>query len=92
MGIGLLIGLLLAGFLRCRAVFKIQNIQDAKHYTQLPVHGIGSAVAFRRAKRRGCGVALVPSSRLELAAAIAMIPLIMHLSCNTRDCSAGLIG
>ena len=35
--IGLLIGLLLAGAFEIPRLFKIQNIEDAKHYTGLPV-------------------------------------------------------
>jgi uncharacterized protein involved in exopolysaccharide biosynthesis len=35
--IGLIIGLLLAGMFEIPRLFKIQNIQDAKHYTGLPV-------------------------------------------------------
>jgi polysaccharide chain length determinant protein (PEP-CTERM system associated) len=36
-GIGLLIGLLLAGIFEMPRIFRIQNIADAKHYTGLPV-------------------------------------------------------
>ncbi|MEP6901733.1 MAG: hypothetical protein ABJA66_08285 [Actinomycetota bacterium] len=36
-GIGLAIGLLLAAIFELPRVFKIQNIEDAKHYTGLPV-------------------------------------------------------
>lgn len=36
-GIGLLIGLLLAGIFEIPRLFRIQNIDDAKHYTGLPV-------------------------------------------------------
>lgn len=36
-GIGLLIGLLLAAIFEVPRLFKIQNIEDAKHYTGLPV-------------------------------------------------------
>lgn len=36
-GIGLFIGLLLAGIFEAPRIFRIQNIQDAKHYTGLPV-------------------------------------------------------
>ncbi|MET0752501.1 MAG: Wzz/FepE/Etk N-terminal domain-containing protein, partial [Pyrinomonadaceae bacterium] len=36
-GIGLIIGLLLAGIFEIPRLFKIQNIEDAKHYTGLPV-------------------------------------------------------
>lgn len=36
-GIGLIIGLFLAGIFELPRLFKIQNIDDAKHYTGLPV-------------------------------------------------------
>lgn len=36
-GIGLFAGLLLAGIFEAPRIFRIQNIQDAKHYTGLPV-------------------------------------------------------
>ena len=36
-GIGLFIGLFLAGIFEVPRLFKIQNIEDAKHYTGLPV-------------------------------------------------------
>lgn len=36
-GIGLFIGLLLAGIFEVPRLFRIQNIEDAKHYTGLPV-------------------------------------------------------
>lgn len=36
-GIGLLLGLIVAGFFEVPRLFKIQNIEDAKHYTGLPV-------------------------------------------------------
>ena len=36
-GIGLLFGLILAAFFEIPRLFKIQNIEDAKHYTGLPV-------------------------------------------------------
>lgn len=36
-GIGLVIGLMLAALFELPRVFKIQNIEDAKHYTGLPV-------------------------------------------------------
>ena len=36
-GIGLVVGLLLAGIFEVPRIFKIQNIEDAKHYTGLPV-------------------------------------------------------
>ncbi|HQU81819.1 MAG TPA: GNVR domain-containing protein [Pyrinomonadaceae bacterium] len=36
-GIGLFLGLFLAGLFELPRIFKIQNIEDAKHYTGLPV-------------------------------------------------------
>jgi hypothetical protein len=36
-GVGLFIGLLLAGVFELPRIFRIQNIEDAKHYTGLPV-------------------------------------------------------
>lgn len=36
-GVGLFIGLFLAGIFELPRIFKIQNIEDAKHYTGLPV-------------------------------------------------------
>lgn len=36
-GVGLFIGLLLAGIFEMPRIFRIQNIEDAKHYTGLPV-------------------------------------------------------
>jgi hypothetical protein len=36
-GLGLALGLLLAGLFEVPRLFKIQNVEDAKHYTGLPV-------------------------------------------------------
>jgi len=36
-GIGLVIGLFLAAVIELPRIFRIQNIEDAKHYTGLPV-------------------------------------------------------
>jgi hypothetical protein len=83
MGIGLLIGLLLAGFFEVPRVFKIQNIQDAKHYTQLPVLASVPPLLSGREKawmRRSHWFKLAAGA----AAAIAMIPLIIIILQYTR--------
>ena len=36
-GIGLLLGLIFTAFVEVPRLFRIQNIEDAKHYTMLPV-------------------------------------------------------
>ncbi len=82
-GIGLMLGLLLAAFFEVPRLFKIQNIEDAKHYTGLPVLAsvppllsVGEKTWIRR------------SSWLKLAAgtaiAIGIIPLIILILQLTR--------
>jgi uncharacterized protein involved in exopolysaccharide biosynthesis len=83
MGIGLIIGLVLAGFFEGPRIFKIQNIEDAKHYTQLPV--LASVPPLLSAqekswKRRSHWFKLAAGA----AAAIAIIPLIIIILQYTR--------
>ena len=82
-GIGLAFGLLLAAFFEVPRLFRIQNIEDAKHYTGLPVLAsvppllsVGEKAWIRR------------SHWLKLAAgfaaAIGIIPLIVMVLQFTR--------
>lgn len=82
-GIGLAIGLILAGFFEIPRLFKIQNIEDAKHYTGLPVLASvppllspGEKVWIHRSHwmKLAAGV----------AAAIGIIPLIILILQATR--------
>lgn len=82
-GIGLAIGLLLAGFFEIPRLFKIQNIDDAKHYTGLPV--LASVPPLLSAGEK---VWIRRSGWLKLAAgvaaAIGIIPLIVVILQLTR--------
>lgn len=73
--IGLAIGLLLAAICELPRVFKIQNVEDAKHYTGLPV--LASVPPLLSADEK---LWLVRSGRMRLLAgvilAIGAIPLI----------------
>ncbi len=82
-GIGLVLGLILAAFFEVPRLFKIQNIDDAKHYTGLPVLAsvppllsVGEKTWIRRSAwmRLAAGV----------AAAIGIIPLIIIILQFTR--------
>lgn len=82
-GIGLFIGLVLASFFEIPKLFKIQNIEDAKHYTGLPVLAsvppllsAGEKTWIRRSHwlRLAAGV----------AGAIGVIPLIVLILQATR--------
>ncbi len=82
-GIGLFIGLVLASFFEIPKLFKIQNIEDAKHYTGLPVLAsvppllsAGEKTWIRRSHwlRLAAGV----------AGAIGIIPLIVMILQATR--------
>ena len=82
-GIGLLLGLLLAAFFEVPRLFKIQNIEDAKHYTGLPV--LASVPPLLSAPEK---VWIKRSHWLKLlagaAAAIGVIPLIVLILQATR--------
>jgi len=82
-GLGLFLGLLLAAFFEIPRLFKIQNIDDAKHYTGLPVLAsvppllsAGEITWIRRSHwlKLAAGV----------AAAIGIIPLIVLILQFTR--------
>ena len=75
-GIGLAIGFMLAAFFEIPRLFKIQNIEDAKHYTGLAGAGIGSAASFGRRETVDDAFALVEAAA-GVAAAIGIIPLIV---------------
>lgn len=77
-GIGLFIGLLLAGIFEVPRLFRIQNVDDAKHYTGLPVlasvppllsEGEQSWMRRSHILKLGAGV----------AASVAVIPLIIFI-------------
>ncbi|MEJ7622778.1 MAG: hypothetical protein WKF34_02175 [Pyrinomonadaceae bacterium] len=75
-GIGLFIGLLLAAFFEIPRLFKIQNIDDAKHYTGLPVLASVPPLLSAPEKtwiRRSGWMKLAAG----VAAAIGIIPLII---------------
>ena len=82
-GIGLALGLLIAAFFEIPRLFKIQNIEDAKHYTGLPVLATvppllsaGETTWIRRSHwlKLAAGI----------AAAIGVIPLIVLILQATR--------
>jgi polysaccharide chain length determinant protein (PEP-CTERM system associated) len=82
-GVGLFLGLLLAAFFEVPRLFKIQNIEDAKHYTGLPV--LASVPPLLSAEEK----AWIQRSRwLKLAAgfsaSLAVIPLIVFVLQATR--------
>jgi len=74
--IGLVLGLLFAAFVEVPKLFKIQDIEDAKHYTGLPVLALVSPLLSAGEKTW-----LKRSGRLKLmagtAAALGIIPLII---------------
>lgn len=82
-GIGLFIGLLLAAFFEVPRLFRIQNIDDAKHYTGLPV--LASVPPLLSAGEKAW---IRRSGWLKLAAgaaaAIGVIPLIVIVLQFTR--------
>ena len=82
-GIGLLLGLLLAAFFEIPRLFKIQNIEDAKHYTGLPVLASVPPLLSAGEKtwiRRSHWLKLAAG----LAAAIGIIPLLVLVLQATR--------
>lgn len=82
-GFGLAIGLMLAAFFEVPRLFKIQNIEDAKHYTGLPV-----LASVPPLLSTGEKVWIQRSGWLKLAAglaaAIGIIPLIILILQATR--------
>ena len=82
-GIGLLFGLILAAFFEIPRLFKIQNIEDAKHYTGLPV--LASVPPLLSAGEKTW---IRHSHWLKLAAgfvaAVGIIPLIVLVLQATR--------
>ena len=82
-GIGLFFGLILAAFFEVPRLFKIQNIEDAKHYTGLPVLASVPPLLSAGEKvwiRRSHWLKLAAG----LAAAIGVIPLIVLILQATR--------
>ncbi|CAN5459204.1 hypothetical protein BH10ACI3_BH10ACI3_01430 [soil metagenome] len=82
-GIGLFIGLLLAAFFEIPRLFKIQNIEDCKHYTGLPVLASVPPLLSAGEKawiRRSGWLKLVAG----FAAAVGVIPLIVLILQVTR--------
>lgn len=82
-GIGLALGLLLAAFFEIPRLFKIQNIEDAKHYTGLPVLASVPPLLSAGEKewiRRSHWLKLAAG----FAAAIGIIPLIVIILQATR--------
>lgn len=82
-GIGLAIGLILAAFFEIPRLFKIQNIEDAKHYTGLPVLASVPPLLSAGEKtwiRRSGWLKLAAG----VAAAIGIIPLIVLILQLTR--------
>lgn len=82
-GIGLALGLLLAAFFEVPRLFRIQNIDDAKHYTGLPV--LASVPPLLSVSEKAW---IKRSGWLKLAAgtaaAIGIIPLIVLILQMTR--------
>ncbi len=82
-GIGLAIGLILAAFFEVPRIFRIQNIEDAKHYTGLPVLASVPPLLSVDEKawiRRSHWLRLAAG----IAAAIGVIPLIVLILQATR--------
>ena len=82
-GIGLAIGLILAAFFEVPRIFRIQNIEDAKHYTGLPVLASVPPLLSADEKawiRRSHWLRLAAG----IAAAIGIIPLIVLILQATR--------
>lgn len=81
--IGLLIGFILAAFFEVPRLFKIQNIEDARHYTGLPV--LASVPPLLSVGEKDL---IKRSHRLKLlagaAAALVIIPLIVLILQTTR--------
>jgi uncharacterized protein involved in exopolysaccharide biosynthesis len=82
-GFGLFIGMLLAAFFEVPRLFKIQNIEDAKHYTGLPV--LASVPPLLSAGEKAW---MQRSHWLKLAAgfsaSLGVIPLIIFILQATR--------
>ncbi|HEY2847446.1 MAG TPA: GNVR domain-containing protein [Pyrinomonadaceae bacterium] len=82
-GIGLLLGLLLAAVYEVPRMIKIQNLEDAKHYTQLPV--LASVPPLLSSAERSW---IRRSGWLKLAAgaavAVGIIPVIVLILQATR--------
>lgn len=82
-GIGLFIGLFLAALLEIPKLFKIQNIQDAKHYTGLPVLASVPPLLSTGEKQW-----IRRSQLLKLAggviAAIGIVPVLIFILQQTR--------
>lgn len=82
-GIGLALGLMLAAFFEIPRLFKIQNIEDARHYTGLPVLASVPPLLSAGEKtwiRRSGWMKLAAG----VAAAIGVIPLIVFILQLTR--------
>ncbi len=82
-GFGLFLGLLLAAFFEVPRLFKIQNVDDAKHYTGLPVLASVPPLLSAGEKtwiRRSHWLKLAAG----VAAAIGIIPLIVLLLQATK--------
>ncbi len=82
-GIGLMLGLFIAAFFEVPKLFKIQNIEDAKHYTGLPVLASVPPLLSAPEKewiRRSHWLKLAAG----FAAAIGIIPLIVIILQATR--------
>ncbi|MFM9905927.1 MAG: GumC family protein [Pyrinomonadaceae bacterium] len=82
-GIGLFVGLLLAAAFEVPRLFKVQNIEDAKHYTGLPVLASVPPLLSAGEKkwiRRSQWLKLAAG----IAAAIGVIPLIVLILQTTR--------
>lgn len=82
-GLGLALGLFLAAFFEVPRLFRIQNIDDAKHYTGLPVLASVPpllSVSEKNWIRRSGWLKLAAGT----AAAIAIIPLIIMILQITR--------
>ena len=82
-GIGLALGLMLAAFFEIPRLFKIQNIEDAKHYTGLPVLASVPPLLSAGEKewiRRSHWLKLAAG----FAAAVGIVPLIVIILQATR--------
>ncbi|HEX3101728.1 MAG TPA: Wzz/FepE/Etk N-terminal domain-containing protein [Pyrinomonadaceae bacterium] len=82
-GVGFLFGLFLAAFFEIPRLFKIQNIEDAKHYTGLPV--LASVPPLLSAdERKWIKRSYWLKLAAGLAAAIGVIPIIILILQATR--------
>ncbi|MCU0238109.1 MAG: hypothetical protein MUC29_01595 [Pyrinomonadaceae bacterium] len=80
--IGLLLGLLIAAFLEIPKFFRIQNIEDAKHYTGLPVLASVPPLLSRQeiAWKKRFGYLRLLAGLIAAIAAIPLVAMILQMT------------